>query len=82
MHVGNPNEACIELQVHGTTMQQVQLETYLGDVIASDGSNNKNIEKRASRGIGLTSEIMSILESVSLGKHFFKMAILLRDALF
>ena len=82
MHVGKSNEKCIELQVHGTSMQQVQLDTYLGDVIASDGSNNKNIEKRASRGNGLISEIMSILESVSLGKHYFKMAILLRNTLF
>ena len=82
MHVGKSNTPCNELKVHGTMMQHVQLDTYLGDVIACDGSNHKNIEKRASRGNGLIADIMSILESVSLGKHYFKMAVLLRETLF
>ena len=78
MHVGKSRIPCNQLQVHGTTMQHVQLDTYLGDIIASDGSNNKNVEKRVSRGNGLIPDILSILESVSLGKHYFKMAVLLR----
>ena len=82
MHVGKTNASCIELKVHGTTMQHVQLDTYLGDVIASDGTNNKNVEKRVSRGNGLIADIMSILESISLGKHYFKIAVLLRETLF
>ena len=42
MHVGKRN-ICPKLEVHGTTMQLVTHDTYLGDVISADGSNTLNI---------------------------------------
>ena len=63
-------------------MQQVDSDDYLGDIISNDGSNNKNVHKRAGRGIGMVSEIMNVLETVSLGKHYFKIAVILRESLF
>ena len=45
IHVGNQTIPCNQLKVHGTVMQHVELDTYLGDIISSDGTNHKNIEK-------------------------------------
>ena len=36
MHVGSNKGICPQLQVHGTRMQKVQHETYLGDIISDD----------------------------------------------
>ena len=81
MHVGQHNQLCPELRVHGRAMECVDSDTYLGDVIASDGTNTLNIRKRISKGNGVISKIVNILESVSLGEHYFKIALLLRESL-
>ena len=38
--------------------------------------------KRVGKGMGIISNIMNILEKVTLGEHYFSTAILLRDSLF
>ena len=37
MHIGNKQEWCSVLEVHGTVMTNVTEETYLGDIMSSDG---------------------------------------------
>ena len=81
IHVGKKGN-CPELKVHGSKMEKVSEDTYLGDVISDDGKNMKNIKKRISKGLGIISEIMNILEKVTLGKHYFTTAVLLRESLF
>ena len=56
--------------------------TYLGENLSWNGSNNENIISRVSKATGAIAEIQSILDSVSLGIHFFKIALLLRESLF
>ena len=68
--------------MHGSKIQKVSEDTYLGDVISADGQNTKNIKNRISKGLGIITEIMNILESVTLGVHYFSTAILLRESLF
>ena len=63
-------------------MQSVKYDTYLGDILSSDGSNKPNIDNRVSRGFGKIAEIMGILSKLSLGKHYFRIALLLRESLF
>ena len=63
------------------TMETVEEEKYLGDIISSDGKNSKNITARANRGIGTINQIMSILEDVCFGKYYFKVAMVLRNSL-
>ena len=63
-------------------MKQADSDTYLGDVISGDGSNKENIASRVSRGQGKIAEIISLLGSISLGKHYFKIALLLRESIF
>ena len=54
---------------------------YLGDILNNQMPNKENIDNRLSRGIGIVTQIMTILEKVSLGEYFFEMAILLRESL-
>ena len=62
-------------------MECVKSDTYLGDIISFDGSNTENIKQRISKGNGIIAQIKTILERVSLGAHFFKIAFLLRESL-
>ena len=82
IHVGVKNHLCPELQVHGTKMIQVTEDSYLGDIISGDGKNSKTIAKRISKGLGIISEIMNILEKVTLGEFYFPTALLLRESMF
>ena len=81
MHFGKVNANCPDLKIKESFMQQVQSDTYLGDIIASDGCNDQNISKRVSKGMGLISHIFDILRSISLGPYYFKIAISLRESL-
>ena len=63
-------------------MSHVSEDTYLGDVISSDGKNSKNISDRIRKGHGKITEIMNMLEAIPLGHDYFKITILLRESLF
>ena len=58
-------------------MPEVTEDTFLGDIISSDGKNTKNIKSRISKGIGIVTNIFNLLESISLGPYIFKVALLL-----
>ena len=80
--MSSPNEHCPNLKVHGTEMLTVSSDVYLGDEISSDGSNKLNIQRRVSKGVGIIYQLMNLLETTSVGKHYFKIALLLRDSIF
>ena len=82
LHVGKMSDLCPTLQVHGTNMNHVTEDTYLGDVISNDGRNSKNIKCRVGKGLGKITEIMNILEKISLGESYFRIAMLLRESIF
>ena len=63
-------------------MGQVSEDTYLGDVISKDGSNLKNVKSRVGKGVGIISQIINILETVSFGKYYFQIAMTLRETMF
>ena len=79
IHVGKHNQLCPEVRVHGSTMECVDSDPYLGDILAADGSNTLNIRNMVSKGNGIVSKIKTILES--LGAHYFKITLLLRENL-
>ena len=60
----------------------LQKNTYLGDLINSDGKNLKNIDKRISKGLGIISQIINLLEVVSFGHYYIEIALLLRESMF
>ena len=41
--IGKENELCPTQKVHGTDMQHVSEDTYLGDIISSDGTNTNKL---------------------------------------
>ena len=63
-------------------MPEVNEDTYLGDVVRADGKNCSNIQKRVSKGIGIVSQIMKILDTISFGKSYYLIAFSLREAMF
>ena len=81
MHIGPKNSPCYPLKVHDSYMQQVSSIVYLGDSISCLGTNKENIEQRVSKCIGIVSQIMNILNTASFGRHYFKMALLLRESM-
>ena len=67
MHVGKSN---VTLRCMGHPWGRCQ-KTYLGDIISYNGSNQKNITSRVGKGLGITSQVINILETVSFGRYFF-----------
>ena len=63
-------------------MELKQEQTYLGDLLASDGTHTKNVQNRSNKGLGVINQIMQILESTYFGKYFFEIAMVLRQSLF
>ena len=68
------------MKVHGVDADQVSEATYLGDIISQDGKNTKNVRSRVSKGMGIVTKIMDILNTVTFGKKYFEIAIILREA--
>ena len=82
IHVGRKHDMCSVLQVHGTVMESVEYDTYLGDILSSDGRNTRNVRNRIGKGIGITTQIMNILNSICLGEYYMESAVLLRESMF
>jgi hypothetical protein len=56
-------------------------EKYVGDIISADGKHAKNSISRRSKGIGVSNEIVHILNHLYLGPFHFYVAFLLRQAM-
>ena len=56
-------------------------EKYLGDIVSKDDRNIKHVKARINKGKGIVSKIMSILETIPLGRHYFEIAVVLRNSL-
>ena len=82
IHIGSEHFLCPELLAHNEKMLMSDTEKYLGDLLSSDCSNQANLSAKAAKGMGLVAQIMSILSEVSLGVHYFEIAMLLREAMF
>ena len=65
----------------GHKLKKSQDEKYLGEILSSGKKGNKiNIEKRKQKGLGIISEILSLLEEVPLGRYKIKAGLELRKA--
>ena len=81
LHIGKKVMDCHDLAVHGCPMEVVDSDVYLGDIISSNGKNSQNIESRVAKGLGIVSQILDLLKTVSFGIHFFEIAASLREAM-
>ena len=77
----NKSECSINLKVHDEMMKKTESCSYLGDVLSSDGSLDLTIEERRQKGVGIVSQISSILSSISMGFFFMEIAFTLRESL-
>ena len=82
IHVGKKTNSCPKLQVHNTDIEQVNSDTYLGDIVSNNGKHTETVKSRVARGTGIITQIMSMLEKITLGRHFFEAALLLRESMF
>ena len=79
LHVGKKKQSCSTLLAQESKMEKVSEVTYLGNIISEDGSNEKNILDRWNKGLGITSSVISLLKHISLGVHYFKIGLILRE---
>ena len=80
-HVGKPSSCCPNLKIDGKNMKSVNKETYLGEILSSDGRIDLNIEDRCKKGAGIVNNIIAILNEVSFGYYYFEMALLFRQSM-
>ena len=71
----------VDVEVGKVKMERIEETKYLGSIIQSNGSNDKEITERVGRGTGLVNEIMNILNSVVFGKYQFEAAVILRNSI-
>ena len=62
-------------------MNEVKMKKYLGDIISKDGTNRENIRNRTNKAQGNINKIIKGLDERPYGKHFFKAAKLMREAI-
>ena len=56
-------------------------ETYLGNIIFNSRTNDKNIDNRRNQGLAAISQIVSMLNLISLGHYHFEISLILRDSI-
>ena len=62
-------------------IEEKEEEKYLGDIVSNDGRDIKNIKARVSKGKGIVSKIMTILEGIPFGDFYFEVAVILINSL-
>ena len=62
-------------------MENSTQERYLGYIVHSSGTNKPNIDKRKSRGYGITSEILAIVNEIPLAHWKIQAGLSLRQAM-
>ena len=82
IHVGKPESGCPELKIHGEKMKESKQEKYLGDMLSNTGKIQPTIDERISKGYGIVSEILALIDQVPLGKYRLEMGLKLRQAMF
>ena len=62
-------------------MKRVENITYLGDKVSSDGRNTVNVRDRVQKGVGLTQQIMKIIQQTGFGTATVEIALVLGESL-
>ena len=62
-------------------MEETEEVEYLGDIVSGDSKNTSNIKNRVAKGTGIINNIFNILDNVSFGQYYFKIALILREAM-
>jgi hypothetical protein len=75
------NVKCVFLEVQDCEMRTADNEKYIGDIVSYNGSNDANVARRVSLGMGALSQIFAVLNEISLGYQFIEIGLILRDSI-
>ena len=81
IHVGKSSDSCPDLKIHKNSMKNSTQEKYLGDQLVNTAKIKETIEDRKSKGYGIVSEILAILNEIPLGIYKLEMGLKLRQAM-
>ena len=80
MHVSKSGSNCYSnLKADNVVMKKSTVCSYLGDTLCTSGSMDATIESRRQKGVGICSQIMGIVDGLSLGHFYYKISFLFRD---
>ena len=79
LHIGKNECKTPDLFVENEKMSLKNDVKYLGDLISSNGSNDKNIDARFNKGLGISAQVNAMTNQIALGSHHFKIGLLLRN---
>ena len=77
----NKNDVLVDIHVGKEKMTNVTSKKYLGQIVQSDGRNELNIKDSTDKAFGNVSKIKNALDERPYGKHSFKAALLMREAI-
>ena len=81
-HVGSKSKNCCPvLMVKENEMKTSNRETYLGDVLTTDGKITANIQSRCDKGQGIINQSISMLQEISFGYFYFEIAMMFRNSM-
>ena len=82
MHFSKSSSRCYtNLKVENADMKKTTESSYLGDLLNTNGSVDATIEQRRQKGVGICSQITGIVNGLSLGNFYFKIAFFLRESM-
>ena len=76
------NSELVDVYNQQVVIQSVESMDYLGDIVSSDASHRLNIQARVSKGQGIITDIMQIMQGIFFGEYLFEAFILMRNSLF
>ena len=69
------------LHIGKEAMKNVLNKKYLGSIFTHDMKNNLSIKEKTDRGVGIKNQILSSIYERPYGKHTYKAAIIMREAM-
>ena len=82
LHVSKTKTKCYSnLKADNSIMKKSTECSYLGDILSSSGSLDATIEHRRQKGVGLCSQITGLVNGLSLGHYYFKIAFMFRESM-
>ena len=80
LHISKkPTQCYNNLKAGKMTMKKATECSYLGDILSTTGSLDSTIEQRRQKGIGLCSQIVGIVDGLSLGHFYYKISFMFRE---
>ena len=82
LHIAKKETKCYNnLRAGDLNMKKSEECSYLGDTLSESGSIDATIEKRRQKGIGICSQISGMVNGLSLGHYYFRIAFLFRETM-